>query len=396
MARKKRDDGRVQVQIDIGINEDGSRKRKYFYGKSLAEARMRRDAWLEEQEQRKKFFKPDITMEEWGSMWLESVDGTTEAVTHRSKKYAVAQQNRFEYDGVALGSIAVKDLMPIHIQAYMRSLAGMSSGTIKQRRCVIKGMLSSAIANSIIDRSPWQGIKVPKGTYSGHRALESDEQKLVLDTWKEHRCGLWALTLMLTGVRREELAALDVRDVDLKNKQIHVHAAIAMADGGAAKSTKSEAGERVVPIFSQLYEPLRNHIGTRKNGLLFSAVGGQTLTATSFRQAWRSYMIALERKKNGIEPCGKTAGFRRDVIGKRFEKEGKQYQRIREFTPHDLRYTYATILYDAGVDVKTAAYLLGHADITMTMKIYTKLSARKKLQGLDALAGYMDKEYLAD
>lgn len=38
-----------------------------------------------------------------------------------------------------------------------------------------------------------------------------------------------------------------------------------------------------------------------------------------------------------------------------------------------LRHTYATSLYKVGIDLKTAQYLLGHADIKMTAEIYTHI-----------------------
>jgi site-specific recombinase XerD len=49
------------------------------------------------------------------------------------------------------------------------------------------------------------------------------------------------------------------------------------------------------------------------------------------------------------------------------------------------RYTYATILYNAGVDVKSAQRFLGHADINVTLKIYTHLSAQKEQEAVAAL-----------
>ena len=48
------------------------------------------------------------------------------------------------------------------------------------------------------------------------------------------------------------------------------------------------------------------------------------------------------------------------------------------FTAHQLRYTYASMLYAAGVDVKTASELLGHSDIEITMKINTHLTEQGK------------------
>ena len=45
---------------------------------------------------------------------------------------------------------------------------------------------------------------------------------------------------------------------------------------------------------------------------------------------------------------------------------------------HNLRHGTATLLYEAGVDVYTAQHILGHANVTTTLEIYTDL--RKKLE----------------
>ena len=46
---------------------------------------------------------------------------------------------------------------------------------------------------------------------------------------------------------------------------------------------------------------------------------------------------------------------------------------IDKITPHRLRHTYATLLYSSGVDLLTAKELLGHSDVSTTLKIYTHL-----------------------
>lgn len=58
-----------------------------------------------------------------------------------------------------------------------------------------------------------------------------------------------------------------------------------------------------------------------------------------------------------------------------------------KFTPHIFRHTYATNLYYAGIDIKTAQYLLGHSSLDMTLKVYTHLDneqtntiAKEKIQ----------------
>lgn len=50
---------------------------------------------------------------------------------------------------------------------------------------------------------------------------------------------------------------------------------------------------------------------------------------------------------------------------------------------HGLRHTYATRLIEAGMDFKTASHLLGHADITTTLKIYAHVTPDKARQAID-------------
>lgn len=56
-------------------------------------------------------------------------------------------------------------------------------------------------------------------------------------------------------------------------------------------------------------------------------------------------------------------------------------------TPHQIRHGYATALFECGVDAKTAQALLGHAQISTTMDIYTHVcsdaisAAAEKMKG---------------
>ena len=61
----------------------------------------------------------------------------------------------------------------------------------------------------------------------------------------------------------------------------------------------------------------------------------------------------------------------------KFDKHWKEYQEATglKITPHQIRHAYCSyILHDMGVDVKTAQYLMGHADISTTQNIYTQIT----------------------
>ena len=62
---------------------------------------------------------------------------------------------------------------------------------------------------------------------------------------------------------------------------------------------------------------------------------------------------------------------------------------IRTFTPHELRHTFCTLLYVAGVDVLTARDQMGHASVQVTQEIYTHLDAKHKARKMEALDWYL-------
>ena len=74
-------------------------------------------------------------------------------------------------------------------------------------------------------------------------------------------------------------------------------------------------------------------------------------------------------------------------------KGGQPHKQVFEsFTAHQLRHTYATILFDAGVDVKSAQRFLGHADIEVTLEIYTHLSSYKVEKAVDSLNEHLNRK----
>lgn len=94
----------------------------------------------------------------------------------------------------------------------------------------------------------------------------------------------------------------------------------------------------------------------------------------------------------------KYGDFSTDILAKR--KNGKVKSRmapgglpikIDTFTPHQLRHTYASMLYKSGIDVMTAKEQLGHSDITTTLNIYTHLDSEYKTRNMDKLNGYLSK-----
>ena len=60
------------------------------------------------------------------------------------------------------------------------------------------------------------------------------------------------------------------------------------------------------------------------------------------------------------------------------------------FTPHQLRHTFCTMMYFAGVDVLTARDQMGHKNINVTLGIYTSLDKKFKKKKINQLDAYLE------
>ena len=89
------------------------------------------------------------------------------------------------------------------------------------------------------------------------------------------------------------------------------------------------------------------------------------------------YLVTVDITKNG--QGGSGIGGRPSAL----HLFRRTHPRIKNAS--HVRHTYATILYNAGVDIKSAQRFLGHADIKVTLKIYTHLSEQKEQEAITAL-----------
>jgi integrase len=170
------------------------------------------------------------------------------------------------------------------------------------------------------------------------------------------------------GLRRGEMLALTISDVDTKNKKLIINKAVTF-DGNEPiiKDTKTKAGVRKVPIPTKTNELLKIYIKSLPNMNLFEKADGGLMTKRSYLSFW--YIIC---KKINLAMGGNKSI---DALGK--------------FGAHDLRHDYCSMLYYAGVPAKEAQSLLGHSDVMTTLNIYTHLDENK-----ESAASKID-EYLA-
>ena len=291
------------------------------------------------------------------------------------------------------GDRAANEIEPYEIQAMLERLKNQGLGikTVKTQRQVVRQIYQFAILNKDLGRTirtnPAREAHLP-ANLPPQKKREAPEDDIVDKVRKNAATayfGLFPLFVMSTGFRRGEALAIRWCDIDFKNKRVHLSQQINY-EGGKEERTdpKTDAGVRDVPILPDLYSLLKDAkpADAKETDYVFYSTDPQKwLPQSTYRRRWHHYCMEM--------------GFYTDEPEIKVSKQGKRYIKHHykhTLTAHVFRHGYATILFEADVDVYTAQHLLGHADVETTMAIYTHLRQKKKEKSLDKLDAYVAEQ----
>ena len=170
----------------------------------------------------------------------------------------------------------------------------------------------------------------------------------------EPRARVFCALCLYCGLRKEE--ALGLQWSDIQSSSLTIRRAMTFLNNqqDPVDDLKTKAAHRVVPIPDKLRFVLLEtpHLSR----YIVPAADGGDMTRSAFTRLWNSHVAAL-------------VPF--------------------SLHPHMLRHTYATTLYRAGVDLRTAQKLMGHSSIQVTADIYTHLEQEDSLHVADKLNEYL-------
>ena len=301
MARaKKRADGRYCAQIYLGRDADGKKQYKSVYAKSPAELKEKEAAVRLQLGQGLDVLSQRDSFATWADDWLklkERENITCRQMDNYRRAVKLWEEELRDYE---IGQVRADDIERVLIGL---SDKGLSQRTINLYRSTIRQIMRRAVGR-VIATNPANQVELAAvgRREEQRRALTAEEQQWIWDT--PHRAQPVAVIMMLSGLRRGELAALTWNDVDLEARTITVNKVIEYDSNGVPilrHVTKSAAGMRTVDIPQRLADYMRGM--PKDNFLVIHSAHGGVMTESAWAKMWRSYMRELNRKYGTRTPA---------------------------------------------------------------------------------------------
>ena len=233
------------------------------------------------------------------------------------------------------------------------------------------------------------------------KALTKPEQDLFLNYLKrskhyEHWYPIFAI-MVHTGMRVSEITGLRWCDVDLKKGVIDVNHTLIYykhRQNGCyynIHTPKTKAGTRTIPMLSVVKEAFAKEREYQESAEISCNVTIDGYTDFVFINRFGNVhnQGTLNRAiKRIIRDCNQ------DILEN--SCGNKNVLLLPNFSCHSLRHTFATRMCEAGMNLKAMQDILGHADYTTTMNIYTDATEELKESEISELDEFLKKDEQED
>jgi len=322
---------KYQVKINYTRNGEHKRHTKTFDTKS--EARTYEAQKLTDLTKNNFDTSSDTLFIDFYSEWLERhLKSGINSRTIASHEVAFRWAQRY------LSEYKLKEITRPVLQKYVDVLSETrKTSTVKLLIINTTMCLKEAFHDGVISQDPTYRLKyrIEKSTDDKIKFLELDEFKRLLHLLEESPLDLYDLGIYLSalsGLRLGEVMALTMEDFDLDNHTVSVSKTRTLIRPFTSAPPKTKNSTRVISVSSKFFDKLNSYISETGNTNLWQETLGESVT-------------------------------------KRLEKiiRDNHFQKI---TFHGLRHTHASYLINSGIDTAYVSKRLGHADISITQKVY--------------------------
>lgn len=356
-----RKDGRLMKKVTI------DKKPIYLYSNDPEDLKKQYIDLQYKKNNNKTINKSSITFKQYAEKWFELNISNKEIATQNSVRNRL--NHIYKYIGnMKLSSIKPNDIQEIVTDMQKKGFKDVTNRTLMECRRI----LENAVLNDYIDKNPSNGIKKIKFQKTERLPLTIEQDKKVIKLALEHKYGLFILLIRYCGLRPEECVALTLNDIDIENKTININKAVSLAQNQPQLKSTKNLKNRILPIPDFLINLLRKQLKIQsENGSNF-LFGKETDKLSMWtKQALKTHLNSFLNELN-----------------KNVEKEEDKIQ----FSYYQLRHSYCTMLYYAGIKIKEAQRLMGHSSAKMVYDIYTHLDEERE-NSASAINEYISNTY---
>lgn len=342
---RKTKSGLWSVQVMDGYTPEGKRNILTFTEPTKGEAQQKLRSYFEEKARKNQGLGENMPFSHWADIWYQDYQGQVQPSTYSGYRYTLQSLQEHFRD------TPLRDIRQLDVNAFLTSLErrGYSSSKVTKCKAMLIQIFGAAKANELIRQNPAIdaksscGIRDEEDLFGDDTAAErgdsytEEEYEYLMRYLPENLMGNSIRTLLVSGIRVQELLALTKEDIAPDGSEIRIQRAVKMVDGKAVLGApKSKHSRRKVPIPEDGREYVRY---LRENG-------GPKFIWTSARSESSLYAVGSFRKM-----------FCR-MVG--------EIPAVRTLTPHCCRHTYVTRLQAGGVPMEIIARLAGHRSPSIT------------------------------
>lgn len=368
----------AKVYLYLGKDEKGNPVHKAFYGTSKTDAENKKKQYIKDLEAG---LNPDLgnqSLSQAMYSWLWDIEKRSGNKSSTFERYEGIYRNYIR--NANIGLLKLSDIKKLAIQKYYNYLQdeGKSYSQIKNLHKLLNKFFNYAESEGYVIKNPCKGLKIQKDDED-----EIEEEDKVIETFSQNEIKILTERLghsklryiimfaLFTGCRQGEILALEEKDIKnniikisktLRNVKVYDSVKEHHYELKATKP-KTRTSRREIPVPDILKPELKKlkklateeklKLGAlyNENKLLFPSQTGTYIDAKNLQRSWKR---ALERY---------------NIPYRKF---------------HALRHTYATALFEKGVNIVTVSKLLGHSTIKTT-EIYTHVLENVKKEEVQVL-----------
>lgn len=299
-------------------------------------------------------------------------------VRHGTKKGRSYLMDALENDPLGAKSIDSVKLSDAKEWSVRMKEKGYAYSTINNYKRSLKASFYTAIENDCIRKNPFNfDLKMVLENDSKEKiALTPEQEEKLLQfmqydkVYKKYRDEV--IILLGTGLRISELCGLTTFNIRFKERLINIDHQLLYDTkiGYYIEPPKTEKGIRQIPMTEEVYQAFKRVLKNRRKPEPLIIDG---------------YGDFLFLKNNGLPKVAcNYEGMLRGLVKKYNKHNDKALPNV---TPHTFRHTFCTDMANKGMNPNTLQYIMGHANITMTLGYYAHgsfTSAKAEMERLSA------------